>query len=158
MQKEPSARKRLHGRRESLRARLVQGANVNFSGTTTAEGAHQGRAVFEMTPAGALTTLFFCAQLKSRGGPNRFSGLTQIPNGTLYGTTTFGGAGQSGIVFQITLDRCSDDAAQFLPATRLRRRAESGVLLISGFNGKFFGTTYARGAGKFGTVFALSSE
>jgi len=48
---------------------LVQGANGNFYGTTAGGGTNNQGTVFEITPAGALTTLYsFCSQSNCSDG------------------------------------------------------------------------------------------
>ncbi|MBV8356800.1 MAG: hypothetical protein JO189_02535, partial [Deltaproteobacteria bacterium] len=84
-------------------ATLIQGLNGNFYGTTTAEGAHAGGTVFEITPGGKLTTLYsFCSQLNCTDGADPIAGLVQATNGNFYGTTYVGGAHGCGTVFEIT--------------------------------------------------------
>jgi len=83
---------------------LVQGLDGNLYGTTNAGGANQHGTVFRITPTGTLTTLYsFCAQPKCTDGSFPIAGLVQVPNGTLYGTTQFGGASNFGTIFKITL-------------------------------------------------------
>jgi uncharacterized repeat protein (TIGR03803 family) len=86
-------------------AGLVQGTDGNFYGTTYVGGANnnsycQGNgcgSVFQMTPAGTLTTLYsFCSQTNCTDGMWPLAGLMQDTNGNLYGTTIAGGAGNGG--------------------------------------------------------------
>jgi uncharacterized repeat protein (TIGR03803 family) len=86
---------------------LVQAANGDFYGLTYGGGNRveaycQGvdggcGIVFEITPAGKLTTLYrFCSQIDCTDGANPDSGLLQV-TGTLYGTTSYGGASDTGV-------------------------------------------------------------
>jgi uncharacterized repeat protein (TIGR03803 family) len=77
---------------------LVQGTDGNFYGTTYAAGgidcATSGTGgcgtLFQITPAGQLTTLYrFCANCIAGFEPA--AGLVQATNGTFYGTTNLGG-------------------------------------------------------------------
>jgi uncharacterized repeat protein (TIGR03803 family) len=78
-------------------AGLVQATNGNFYGTTGLGGAHNYGTVFEITPAGKLTTLYsFCAQSGCADGSEPSVGLVEATNGNFYGTTTYGGANSSG--------------------------------------------------------------
>ncbi len=64
---------------------LVQGSDGNFYGTTNAGGYYGFGTVFQMTPAGAMTTLFSFDNDTLGGSPS--SPLTQGADGNLYGST-----------------------------------------------------------------------
>jgi uncharacterized repeat protein (TIGR03803 family) len=88
-------------------AGLVQGTDGNFYGTTYYGGANNSCAagcgtVFEITPAGTLTTLYsFCALTDCADGDLPGAGLLQATNGTFYGTTAGGGTGNDGTIFSL---------------------------------------------------------
>ncbi|MGO9275171.1 MAG: choice-of-anchor tandem repeat GloVer-containing protein, partial [Terriglobia bacterium] len=96
-------------------AGLVEGSKGNFYGTTDgvvgnecSEGACG--TVFEMTPGGALTTLYsFCSQSGCADGGGPLAGLVQGTDGNLYGTTFYGGASSAcgvngcGTVFSLSV-------------------------------------------------------
>jgi uncharacterized repeat protein (TIGR03803 family) len=71
---------------------LVQASNGNFYGTTSVGGANGWGTVFEITPAGKLTTLYsFCSEAGCIDGSGPRSTLVQATDGNLYGTTEYGG-------------------------------------------------------------------
>jgi len=71
-------------------AGLLEGSDGNFYGTTVNGGASQYYGtVFEITPAGVLTTLHSFTGPPS--GANSYAGLLQGSDGNLYGTTRYGG-------------------------------------------------------------------
>lgn len=79
---------------------LIQASDGNFYGTTSEGGANGGPSpgygtVFQITPSGALTTLYsFCSQIVNgvcTDGNNPVAALVQATSGTLYGTTIWGG-------------------------------------------------------------------
>jgi len=77
---------------------FIQGADGNFYGTTPDGGAHSNSCpegcgtVFKITPAGVHTTLYsFCPQNYCPDGENPKGALVQGPDGSFYGTTTYGG-------------------------------------------------------------------
>ncbi len=78
--------------------RLIQRSNGNFYGVTAYGGNYNftgggGGTVFEITPAGKLTTLYsFCSQSGCPDGQGPYGGVVQTSNGTVYGTTAYGGA------------------------------------------------------------------
>jgi uncharacterized repeat protein (TIGR03803 family) len=77
-----------------LFAGLIQATDGNFYGTTCAGGANNVGTAFEITPGGALTTLYsFCSQgyPQCTDGAYTYGGLLQATNGNFYGTTFQGG-------------------------------------------------------------------
>ncbi len=134
-------------------AALVQGANGNLYGTTTENGMPQAAGtVFEISPAGTLTTLYsFCLQTGCPDGDRPMAALIQATNGNFYGTTSGGGAYGEGTVFEITpggvlttLHSFSDGAAPMAGG------------LMQAADGNFYGTTYYGGATGYGTIFKLT--
>ena len=147
---------------------LVQAANGDFYGTTSALGAYGGGTVFKITPSGMLTTLYsFCTLANCADGKQPNGGLVQGRNGNFYGTTAVGGEGIAtcspfdsgcGTVFEITpagklttiYSFCASNAD--CPDGDL---PTSGLLQAS--NGQFYGETGAGGATTgCGTVFKIS--
>jgi len=85
-------------------APLVQATDGNFYGTTSIGGNinSSGGTIFEMLPAGALTTLYsLCSSAGCPDGDAPLGGLLQATNGTLYGATLDGGTSDDGTVFSV---------------------------------------------------------
>jgi len=138
---------------------LAQAADGSFYGTTYNGGSNSSGTVFNITPAGALTTLYsFCALKSCADGKQPFAGLVRGSNGNLYGTTRGGGANGGGTVFEITptgklttiykfcfLPNCSDG---------------DGPMgnLAQGSNGSFYGTTSGGGGYGYGTIFEITPQ
>ena len=138
--------------------RLIQGSNGNFYGTTAYGGNYNitssgGGTVFEITSAGKLTTLYsFCSQAGCPDGANPYGGVTQISNGTIYGTNTYGGANTYGTLFKLvgkklttlynfcSLPNCADGTYPY-----------GGLIQAS--DGNFYGTTLGASAASEGTVY-----
>ena len=137
---------------------LVQATNGNFYGETqlggTSSSCSEGcGTVFEITPAGKLTTLH---NFDNSDGSYSAGGLTQATNGNFYGTTDNGGTSGYGTVFEIT------------PAGKLTTLHNfdntdgsyaNGVMQAT--NGNFYGTTEYGGTsgncnGRCGTVFEIT--
>jgi len=78
---------------EDPKAPLVQATDGNFYGTTIAGGAAGLGTLFEVTPAGALTTLDSVCSTS----PCFPLGLLQATSGTFYGTTADGGNGYGNV-------------------------------------------------------------
>jgi len=133
---------------------LIQAANGNFYGTTETGGAKGRGTVFEITPAGTLTTQYsFCAQSKCSDGAFPVSALVEATDGNFYGTTSYGGANQRGTIFELTSGNTlvtlhnfnGTDGELFLGA------------LLQATNGTFFGTSREGGTtNNDGTIFSIS--
>jgi uncharacterized repeat protein (TIGR03803 family) len=155
---------------------LVQAANGNFYGTTEYGGAGGSSCtsdigcgtVFEITPAGKLTTLYsFCSLPDCTDGESPNAGLIQAANGNFYGTTDAGGAGEFGAgfgtVFEITpggkLTRLYNFCSQ--PGCT-DGRSPGG--LVQATDGNFYGPTSeggdsdACGESGCGSVFEITAE
>jgi uncharacterized repeat protein (TIGR03803 family) len=138
-------------------ASLVQGLNGNFYGTTFSGGANGEGTVFEITPAGQLTTLYsFCSQTGCTDGSEPSAGLVQATNGNFYGTTYEGGANQSGTVFEIAPAGELTTLYSFCSETKCTDGSHPYATLLQATNGKFYGTTFSGGANGEGTVFEIT--
>jgi uncharacterized repeat protein (TIGR03803 family) len=82
---------------------LVQGTDGNFYGTASLGGeGNDGGTVFEVTPSGALTTLYsLCSEPSCSDGAGAYGGLLQGTNGLFYGAAIAGGASNQGTVFSL---------------------------------------------------------
>jgi uncharacterized repeat protein (TIGR03803 family) len=146
----------------SPEATLIQASNGNFYGTTSRGGTSNGGTVFEITPAGKLTTLHtFCAQLNSHGfctdGNAPAGGLIQTNNGNLYGVTSRGGAGNVGTVFSITQAQKFTTVYNFCPSVNCTGGFYPEAGLIQGTDGNIYGTTSAGGTSDVGTIFEIAA-
>jgi uncharacterized repeat protein (TIGR03803 family) len=134
-------------------AGLVLANNGNFYGTAGGGGAHNQGTVFEMTPAGTLTTLH---SFDGTDGAGPVSGLIQAANRNLYGVTPYGGAYSDGTIFEITLSGVLTDLHDFDS-----HHGEGSVpwpALVQGMDGALYGTTLAHGTSGDGTVFKFSLD
>ena len=100
--------------------------------------------------AQALTTLY---SFDGTDGNHPGPGLIQGGDGKLYGTTSFGGAFDYGIVFQIT----TDGALTTLHSFNAADGAYPSAGLVQASDGKLYGTTYQGGATGYGTVFQITT-
>jgi uncharacterized repeat protein (TIGR03803 family) len=132
---------------------LMQETNGNFYGTTQNGGSNNSGTIFQMTPAGTMTTL----DLFSNTGIGGFApgaALVQGPDGALYGTTQYGGKRGYGTVFKTTTNGVLTSLVDFTS----RNGAEPYGALIQGADGALYGTTLHGGADKDGTVFRMTTN
>ncbi len=142
---------------ESPFAALVKTHTTNFYGTTSAGGAHGSGTVFETTATGTLTTIYsFCALPNCADGANPVAGMVLATSGTLYGTTTAGGAHGSGTVFDVTSSGKVNTLYSFCSQTNCTDGADPVAELIQGTDGNFYGTTYDGGTNGYGTAFRIT--
>lgn len=146
---------------------LVLAANGNFYGTTLEGGANSNPmchercgTVFEITPAGQLTTLYsFCSQTNCSDGAMPYGGLVQGVDGNFYGTTYEGGVNCAtcGTVFKITSDGALTTIYTFCSQANCSDGKIPFTGLILGNDGNFYGTTLQGGLTDNGTLFKITS-
>jgi len=148
-------------------AALIQGTNGNFYGTTYGGGANNNAGtVFELTPAGVLTTLYsFCSITNCLDGELPTAGLVQGTDGNFYGTTQKGGLcledpcdpfEDGGTIFKITPAGEYSVLYSFCSQTNCADGANPSTPLILGTDGNLYGTTKDGGGVTAGTIFKIS--
>jgi uncharacterized repeat protein (TIGR03803 family) len=147
------------------RGPLMQATDGNFYGITENGGVHRAGTLFEITPSGALTTIYaFCSQSQcADGGYDGFEGpgLVQGPDGNFYGTAPEGGANLDfGTVYKITPSGTLTVLYSFCSGgygCPDGYTPDSGLTL--GSDGNFYGTTTNGGnlpPANGGTVFKIT--
>jgi uncharacterized repeat protein (TIGR03803 family) len=133
---------------------LLIGPSGNFYGVTEGGGADSEGTLFEITPSGALTTLWnFCSENNSQysclDGQNPRGGLILGSDGNFYGTTS----GAFGTIYKITPSGALTTLATF------DNTNGSGPFAppVQGTNGDFYGTTNGGGAHGYGVIWSLST-
>jgi uncharacterized repeat protein (TIGR03803 family) len=144
---------------EGPESALVQGSDGNFYGTTVGGGAMNLGTVFEMTPSGAVTTL--ASFDNTTNGSNPETALVQATDGNFYGTTSDGGAGGYGTIFNLTPTGALTTLHNFCANGGNCADGEfPTVPLVQNTNGRFFGTTNYGGDGScefgYGTFFSVA--
>jgi uncharacterized repeat protein (TIGR03803 family) len=136
-------------------AGLVQGIDGNFYGTASEGNPLGAGTVFEMTPAGVLNTI---CPFNFTNGEQPMAGLVRgsgtDPN--LYGTTYYGGPGSDyyGTVFKITT---SGVLTRLYTINGSSNGAFPVGTLVTGTDGKLYGTTTSEGADNHGTLFKVTT-
>jgi len=138
---------------------LTQGSDGSFYGTTSGGGSHTRGTVFKITPSGALTVLYSFGT-NPNDGVSPQGALVQDSDGNLYGTTNFGGNGNSsgtssyGTIFKITPSGTETILFRFSDTSSDGANPAGGLVL--GSDGNFYGTTSQGGARNQGTVFKVT--
>jgi uncharacterized repeat protein (TIGR03803 family) len=142
---------------------LVFDSAGNIYGTTSGGGKYLDGTVFELSPAAngkwTETLLYsFCPVAGCADGANPASNLVFDSSGNLFGTTSAGGAQQSGAVFELTPGTGGKWTETTLYSFQNNNldgvNPDAGMLFDSG--GNLYGTTYWGGTYGAGTVFELS--
>jgi uncharacterized repeat protein (TIGR03803 family) len=142
-------------------ARLLY-VSGSLYGTTSSGGENGSGTVFNITPGGAEKVLHSFGNAYSyarNGGTLPLAGLIDV-NGTLYGTTYYGGAHACntayfcGTVFSITTSGKYKVLHDF-GATN--NDGENPAAALLNVNGMLYGTTYWGGKGGSGTVFGINT-
>ena len=154
-------------------AKLLQGSDGTFYGTTFSGGTHGGGSVFALVPSGIrfnFTVLYsFCKRSGCTDGANPEAGLIVDSKGNLYGTTDAGGTNNQGAIFELvpnadrtrwtqqilysfcSASNCADGA---VPNVTL---SYQGALSGTPYDGTspLFGTTQDGGSFSHGTAYEL---
>ncbi len=137
---------------------LLLATDGNFYGITSIGGSANHGTVFQVTPTGALTTLYsFCALASCADGSNPTGTLIQAANGNLFGTTNKGGTHQSstckptstvvgcGTIFEITPTGQFTTFYSFCSLTNCADGELPVTPLTQGTDGNLYGSTTGGG-------------
>jgi uncharacterized repeat protein (TIGR03803 family) len=132
---------------------LVQASDGNFYGTTSAGGSGNAGTIFKVTPSGTVTVLNNLDSAHPANGYQAYGGLVLGTNGTLYGSTIFGGSSGSGTLFEITT------AGTYTVLSNFDGTHGAGAYAtpLQHTNGKIFGLTARGGASSMGVAYSLDN-
>jgi len=118
----------------------------------------QGGTVFEMTPQGAMTTVYnFCSQANCADGSIP-SSLVRAADGSLYGTTFGGGRFGYGVVFRLAPKGTLTILRSFCSLSKCVDGASPDAI-VQATDGNFYGETYENGGTHDGgTLFEITPE
>jgi uncharacterized repeat protein (TIGR03803 family) len=147
---------------------LVIGADGSFYGTTALGGdpalddlgqpqiPNGSGTVFSLTTSGTFTSLVkFTAKAGSRPGAVPLAGLMRASDGSLYGTTSQGGANSVGTIFKLTQAGVFSTVFEF-KTTGAVTGLNPGGKLTEAADGNFYSTTLKGGATGDGTIFRMT--
>jgi uncharacterized repeat protein (TIGR03803 family) len=136
---------------------VVMSTDGNFYGITTSFGANDRGTIFEITPAGKLTTLYsFCSQPNCADG-SAIAGLVQGTDGDFYGVSGDGPDDGSGTIYRITAHGKFTTLYTFCSLPNCADGSSPQAPLVQGSNGKFYGATSGGGAFGGGTIFEIDA-
>jgi uncharacterized repeat protein (TIGR03803 family) len=106
--------------------------------------------------AGLGTTFTTLHSFDGTDGRLSYAGLVQATNGNLYGATYYGGAKNSGEVFEITPGGTLTTLYSFCSKSGCTDGEYTYATPVQGTDGNFYGTTYLGGSKELGTVFKIT--
>ncbi len=125
----------------------------NLYGTAFLAGPYGSGNVFKITVSGKEKVLHLFSMPTDGNGP--MARLVKDGDGTLYGTTYYGGVSNSGSIFKLGPDGTETVLHSFT-------MAEDGAYPYAGLirdkEGNFYGTTEAGGEPRLGVVFKISNQ
>jgi uncharacterized repeat protein (TIGR03803 family) len=136
-------------------AGLVQDLDGKLYGTASFAGANGDGTVFEITPAGVLTTLH---NFDYSDGDYPYGNLVLGADRNLYATTSLGGINGFGYgtVFKMTPTGTLTTLYSFCAQTGCTDGIQPYAGLVQAADGNFYGTTHEGGANGYGTVFKIT--
>jgi uncharacterized repeat protein (TIGR03803 family) len=139
---------------------LAQGNDGNFYGTTQYGGANGTGTIFQLTPAGAFTSLYsFTASAAGSVTTNGAVPNALVPgsDGAFYGTTQQGGLINAGTFFKFTVTGGFTQIYSFNNETPGNNPTTPNSTLIQGANGNFYGTSAYGGSQGGGSIFEITN-
>lgn len=143
---------------------LVQGNDGNIYGTTATGGERRAGTIFQLTPAGKLTTLYnFCSRKNCTDGETPYS-LIQTSDGSWFGLTYGGGfrsascASGCGTFFRLTPSGAFLVLHSFCSQTSCTDGSYPIGQVIQASDGKFYGTTKFGGINNDGLIYSLTAS
>jgi uncharacterized repeat protein (TIGR03803 family) len=138
-------------------AALLLASDGRLFGTAQGGGAGNRGALFALQPNGTEYQVVHSFRGDSDPGINPQAGLAAGPDGTLYGTTYSGGAGNLGTVYRVQADGTGHQVLHsFLATGGDGVYPQTGVILAS--DGNLYGTTPGGGSQGSGTLFRLHPD
>lgn len=137
-------------------AGLIEGSDGAIYGTTVQGGTSQNGTVFKLNKNGSDYRVLRRFTGSPGDGIQPYGGLLETADGTLYGTTAFGGSAGRGTIFKMNKDGSS--YAVLRSFSGMPDAASPYAALIIGSDGFLYGSTPHGGTANTGTVFKLKSD
>jgi uncharacterized repeat protein (TIGR03803 family) len=132
-------------------SRLIEGSDGKFYGTSFDTSSPNHAYVFQLTATGVVTVLH------TFNGTVGTMGVTEGPNGNLYGLTDLDGTAGKGTVFEVSADGSSFAVLHNFGDGTVPNDGNTPVgTLVVGTDNYLYGTTAGGGSAGLGTVFRIS--
>ncbi|MGD0272085.1 MAG: choice-of-anchor tandem repeat GloVer-containing protein [Candidatus Sulfotelmatobacter sp.] len=138
---------------------IMQAADGNFYGTTVEGGGESGAGVlFEITAAGEFSVVHtFCSLANCADGSAPGSVPFQGSDGSLIGTTRWGGTYGGGVVYSLSPSGTFNVVHTFFCSNPPCPRGYDPNGVVQDAAGNLFGTTYFGGSSGNGTAFEITT-
>jgi uncharacterized repeat protein (TIGR03803 family) len=136
--------------------RLLVGDDGVLYGTTSRGGRSDSGMVFRVARNGSDYQSLYQFDGSSAEGINALGGLSEGPDGQLYGTTVFGGQWGMGTLFRLNKDGTAFNVQHHFKG-ELGGAANPSGELAKGADGVFYGTSRTGGIGC-GTIYRLAPQ
>lgn len=141
----------------------LQANNGNLYGVAPGGGSGNGGTLYEINQAGRFSVLYnFCSLPNCLDGNLPQASLIQATDGNLYGTTSEGGAINSGTIFKLTMGGRFTKLYDFCSVRGSKFQCLDGYMpfapLVQGSDGNFYGTTAIGGTKNFGNIFEFTPQ
>lgn len=140
------------------RGGLVVGADGQYYGSTAEGGSSNFGTVYRLTSGGLLETIVrFTSNGASNKGASPSGELVLLPSGDFYGSTSSGGSGNYGTLFQMSPAGSLTTLVEFTSNGPTNKGAYPPSAPILAADGSYYGTTAGGGSASYGTVFRFSA-
>jgi uncharacterized repeat protein (TIGR03803 family) len=140
-------------------AGLIMDAQGNLYGTTTNGGeSYNAGTVFELSASGKERVLhrFRVNYQVQHDGVSPYTAVVRDAQGNLYGTTLEGGLNGAGVVYEITTEGKEKILHTFCSSDCSDGAYPNGLIMDA--QGNLYGTAFAGGVNKNGTIFMITPE
>lgn len=136
---------------------LIEGSDAKLYGSSSGDGDHGAGTVFKLNTDGSGYKVLHHFDTSGGDGNYPEGGVIQASDGKLYGTTSYGGDFDSGVLFRIGPDGTGYSILhQFNSATNDAYYPVGD--LYEGPGGTIMGVTYFGGSADSGTVYMIKSD
>lgn len=135
---------------------LIQAADGRFFGTTVLGGTNNAGTIFRINSDGGSYAILLSLGGAANSPTNPFCRLVELPTGTFFGTTAFGGTNGAGTIFKINQDGSGFSMLRSFAKDASGWQPFTGVIPAS--DGLLYGTTYVSTQAGKGTLYRIATN